>query len=72
VVQDTITGQFAASDSPSFVADRFGVANAAILISGTGTWTLPQGSYYQGDTTVTMWVNKLTCTLVYGVYGKSK
>jgi hypothetical protein len=63
-VTDKITGQSATSLSPQFVADRFGLANGAILVKSVdNAWTLPVGRYYQGDTTITMWVKKLACKL---------
>jgi hypothetical protein len=57
-VTDTITGKQATSlGSPQFVPDRNGMANGAILInSDSSSWQLPVDAYFQGDTTVTMWV----------------
>jgi hypothetical protein len=68
-VADLIKGQDAVSTLPFFVADRFGVVNGAIRVNSTATrWQLPAGTYYQGDTTITMWVKKNTCAQ-YGPYG---
>ena len=68
-VKDTITGKSATNmGSPQFVADRFGAAKGAIqLDSNASAWKLPVDRYVMGDTTVTMWVKKLSCT--NGAYG---
>jgi hypothetical protein len=62
-VTDTITGLSATSlGSPQFVTDRNGVANGAIWVNSlTTAWQLPVDTYYQGDTTVTMWLKKMAC-----------
>jgi hypothetical protein len=68
-VTDVITGQGATSDSPLFVTDRFGVTDGAIQVnSNANSWQLPAGKYFQGDTTVTLWVKKFECS--YNPYGK--
>jgi hypothetical protein len=57
-----ITGENATSSSPQFVTDRSGVAKGAIQVnSSASAWQLPPGRYFQGDTTVTMWVKKIEC-----------
>jgi hypothetical protein len=68
-VTDVITGLNATSlGSPQFVTDRNGVANGAIWVNSIATaWQLPVDTYYQGDTTVTMWLKKVACQ--FGVYG---
>jgi hypothetical protein len=67
-VTDTITCKNATSSNPLFAKDRFGVANEAIWVNSSAAngWHLPQSKYFQGDTTVTMWVKKITCR--YGYY----
>jgi hypothetical protein len=62
-VLDVITGQFSTSKgSPQFVTDRNGLASGAILLnSSSSAWQLPVDTYFQGDTTITMWVKKITC-----------
>jgi hypothetical protein len=68
-VSDTVGGMNATCSLPRFTTDRFGVANEAITVmSSADSWRLPFGRYYQGDTTMTMWVNKLQCSS-YGPYG---
>jgi hypothetical protein len=67
---DTITGMQSVSGSPTFVADRFGVANGAVLVNSVATaWQLPAAVYVQGDVTITMWVNKQGCPSPAGTYG---
>jgi hypothetical protein len=62
-VDDVIGHQSADSNgSPRFSNDRFGVANGALRIYSRETaWRLPQGRYYKGDTTLTMWVKNIAC-----------
>jgi hypothetical protein len=68
-VTDLIEGRNAKSDSPQFVKDRFGLANGAIFVNSLKTaWQIPTGRYFQGDSTLTMWVKKQTC--ITGNYGK--
>jgi hypothetical protein len=71
-VTDVITGLNATSlGSPQFVTDRNGVANGAIWVNGTmaTAWQLPVDTYFQGDTTITMWVKKIACQVVpYGMF----
>jgi hypothetical protein len=68
-VTDMIGGQSASSQSPLFVADRFGAVNGAIRVNSAATsWQLPVDIYYQGDTTITMWVYKKSC-VQNGPYG---
>jgi hypothetical protein len=64
-VTDTITGKQATSlGSPQFAPDRNGIAYGAILINSTSSvWQLPADNYFQGDTSVSMWINnKKPCT----------
>jgi hypothetical protein len=70
-VTDTITGKQATSlGSPQFVPDRNGLANGAILVNSTASsWQLPVDTYFQGDTTVTLWV-KTICSSSYVPFGK--
>jgi hypothetical protein len=58
MVTDIVTGKQATSlGSPQFVTDRNGSANGAILVNSTSSaWQLPVDTYFQGDTTVTLWV----------------
>jgi hypothetical protein len=70
-VTDAITGKSATSygGSPQFAADRNGVINGAILVnSSSSAWKLPEDTYFQGDTTLTLWVKKNARQ--YGDYGK--
>jgi hypothetical protein len=62
-VTDVITGQSATSKSPLFAADRNGITSAALWVNGSEatSWQLPVDTYFQGDTTVTMWVKKIAC-----------
>jgi hypothetical protein len=74
-VTDTITGKTAASKSPQFSLDRYDVLNGAAWVdSDDSAWQLPAGAYFNGDTTVTMWVKKIKCgggdSLDLGAYGK--
>jgi hypothetical protein len=68
-VTDLITGRNGTSQTPQFVADRNGVANGAIWVNGSveTTWQLPADTYFQGDTTMTMWVKKIAC--ISGSFG---
>jgi hypothetical protein len=62
-VIDIVGGMNATCSSPTLASDRFGVANEAITVTGQSTaWNLPVGHYFQGDTTMTMWVNKVACS----------
>jgi hypothetical protein len=62
VVLDVITNKTATSSYPMFMNDRFGIKNGALSIVSEGTaWSLPEDTYIQGDTTVTMWVRKNRC-----------
>jgi hypothetical protein len=47
--------------------DRNGVvANGATRINGSSGWKLPPvATYFQGDTTLTLWVKKLVCQTSY-------
>jgi hypothetical protein len=61
-VNDLVGGKHASSASPQFITDRNGMANGAILInSSSSIWQLPEHNYFQGDTTITMWVKKNAC-----------
>jgi hypothetical protein len=67
-MSDVIGGKNAVSLKPQFVEDRFGLKNQAILInSSESAWQLPSGRYFQGDTTLTMWIKKNECKI--GNYG---
>jgi hypothetical protein len=59
---DLVTASQATSlGSPQFVPDRNGVANSAILVnSSSSAWQLPVDTYFQGDTTVTLWVKTMS------------
>jgi hypothetical protein len=47
---------------PRFTKNRFGVVNEAIRINDKAhAWRLPQGSYFQSNTTLTMWLRKIKC-----------
>jgi hypothetical protein len=60
--RDVIGGKNAYSYSPQFAEDRMGFENGSILInSRLSGWQLPDGVYFQGDTTLTLWVNKVEC-----------
>jgi hypothetical protein len=65
MVTDKITGKQATSlGSPKFVPDRNGLANQAILVDDYfSSWQLPEDTYFQGDTSVSMWVKRTYCTL---------
>jgi hypothetical protein len=55
-----ITGFKATSLWPHFVTDRNGIENGATEINSTyNIWKLPVDTYFQGDTTVTMWVKRI-------------
>jgi hypothetical protein len=61
-VNDKMTGKNASSSLPSFKEDRFGSVNGAIDVSTNQKgWHLPNDFYFLGDTTVTLWLKKLTC-----------
>jgi hypothetical protein len=50
------------------VADRNGVLNGAILVnSSSSAWQLPVDTYFQSDSTITLWVKKQACQ--DGIYG---
>jgi hypothetical protein len=69
-VTDTVTGKSATSNgSPRFISDRNGVADGALWVNGSAAtaWQLPTDTYFQGDTTVTMWLKKSLCQS--GSYG---
>jgi hypothetical protein len=61
-VMDLVTASQATSlGSPQFVPDRNGVANSAILVnSSSSAWQLPVDTYFQGDTTVTLWAKRVS------------
>jgi hypothetical protein len=62
-VEDLISGKQGNSDSPQFFTDRFGTVNGSIYVNSIATvWKLPAGAYFQGDTTLTMWVKKMACS----------
>jgi hypothetical protein len=63
-VTDMITGKNATSlGSPLFVKDRFGVAGGAFQVSNaSNAWRLPNDTYFTGDFTMTMWLNKISCS----------
>jgi hypothetical protein len=65
MVTDIVTAKQATSlGSPQFVPDRNGVVNSAILVNSTfSAWQLPVDTYFQGDTTVTLWVKTMSVCL---------
>jgi hypothetical protein len=65
-----ITGKNATSlGSPLFVKDRFGIPGEAIQVSiDANAWRLPNDTYVQGDFTMTMWANKISCSFNLGTY----
>jgi hypothetical protein len=53
---DYIGGKTATSSSPTYQADRFGVASGAIRISSCSNYySIPPGVYFSGDFTVMFW-----------------
>ncbi len=76
LVLDPIGGMNATSTTPQFVTDRFGTLNSAIHVnSAASAWTLPAGSYTQGDFTATLWVQRNICPgpiYAFGIKQKKK
>jgi hypothetical protein len=61
-VNDEITGNNASSREPSFKNDRFNSQNSAIYVStDKKRWQSSSDYYFLGDTTITLWIKKLTC-----------
>jgi hypothetical protein len=73
-VEDVIGGQSAASITPLFGPNRFGVSHEAARVYGHDTSSvLPPGVYIQKEATLTMWVKKFACggrqSSEFGSYG---
>ncbi len=59
-VSDIIGGKDAKSmGEPQFVPDRFGIEDSAIHVnSEKSVWQLPTDTYFEGESTLTLWAYK--------------